>query len=160
MYKFIYSDCLSYVMKVLIYPPNSLILADLVERAGHEAIVLMKEVAKKVRDPELDSPPVNITEADLKRSLKYLSVEEPSGVRGRVGMMMPLLDEAEAAIIVDDPDPSFGCMACAVANDYIEYMIRSKGIPTLIVPYPYDEEAAKVMVKNVFSFLRSLGSES
>ena len=67
---------------------------------------------------------------------------------------------AEAAIIVDDPDPSFGCMACAVANDYIEYMIRSKGIPTLIVPYPYDEEAAKVMVKNVFSFLRSLGSES
>ncbi|MHC1565645.1 MAG: DUF2112 family protein, partial [Candidatus Syntropharchaeales archaeon] len=40
-------------MKVLIYPPNSLILADLVERGGHEAIVLMKEVAKKVRDPEL-----------------------------------------------------------------------------------------------------------
>ncbi|MCW7076497.1 MAG: methanogenesis marker 5 protein [Candidatus Syntrophoarchaeum sp.] len=145
-------------MKVLIYPPNSLILADLVERRGHEAIVLMKEVAKKVRDPELDSPPMNITEEDLKRSLKYLSVEEPSGVRGRVGLMIPLLDDAEAAIIVEDPDPSFGCMACDVANDYIEYMIRSKGIPTLIVPYPYTEDAAKVMVQNVTDFLRSLRS--
>ncbi len=143
-------------MKVLIYPPNSLILADLVERVGHEAIVLMKEVAKKVRDPELDSPPMNITEADLKRSLKYLSVEEPSGVRGRVGLMIPLLDEAEAAIIVENPDPSFGCMACDVANDYIEYMIRSKGVPTLTVPYPYDEDTARVLVQNITVFLKSL----
>ncbi|OFV67500.1 MAG: Uncharacterized conserved protein UCP018781, methanogenesis [Candidatus Syntrophoarchaeum caldarius] len=146
------------MMKVLIYPPNSLILADLVERMGHEAVVLMKQIAKKVRDPELDSPPINIVEEDLKRALKYLSVEEPSGVRGRVGLMIPLVDEAEAAIIVEDADPSFGCMACAAANDYIEYMIRSKGVPTLIVPYPYDEDAAKILVQNVTDFLRSLES--
>ena len=83
-------------MKVLVYPSNSLILADLVERFGHEPVVLMKEVAKHVRDAEIDAPPLNITEEDLKRSLKYVSVEEPAGLKGRIGLLAPLLEEAEA----------------------------------------------------------------
>jgi len=55
-------------MKVLVYPPNSMILSDLVERGGHEAVVLMKEIGEHVRDAEIDAPPINITEEDLKRA--------------------------------------------------------------------------------------------
>lgn len=44
-------------MKIAIFPPNSLILADLVERRGHEPLVIQKEIKKKVTDPEIDSLP-------------------------------------------------------------------------------------------------------
>ncbi|MHC1566493.1 MAG: methanogenesis marker 5 protein [Candidatus Syntropharchaeia archaeon] len=143
-------------MKVLIYPPNSLILADLVEREGHEPVVLMKEIGKRVRDPEIDSPPLNITEEDLKRALKYVSVEEPAGLKGRVGIMVPLLEEAEAAIIVKDPPPSFGCMGCAVADEFIQFLIRSMDIPQIEVDYPFDEEGAKFFVFRIIEFLKGL----
>ncbi|MDP3035680.1 MAG: DUF2112 family protein, partial [Methanobacteriaceae archaeon] len=36
-------------MKVAIFPPNSLILADLIERRGHKALVLQNEIRKKVK---------------------------------------------------------------------------------------------------------------
>ncbi len=48
-------------MKIFLYPPNSLILADLVERFGHEPLTLMSEVRRKVTTPGLDSPPLNMT---------------------------------------------------------------------------------------------------
>jgi len=51
-------------MKVFIYPTNSLILSDLVERFGHEPLAIMQEIGKKVRTQGLDSPPMNITPED------------------------------------------------------------------------------------------------
>lgn len=50
------------MVKVAIYPPNSLVLGDLIERKGHEVLALQKAMSKKVRDVEIDSPPMNITE--------------------------------------------------------------------------------------------------
>ena len=35
------------MMKIAIYPPNSLILADLIERKGFTALALQKEIRKK-----------------------------------------------------------------------------------------------------------------
>ena len=122
-------------MNVLVYPPNSLILADLVERSGHEPVVLMREVGEHVRDAEIDAPPMNITEEDLKRALRYVSVEEPAGLKGRVGLLAPLLEKAEAAIILTDAPPTFGCMGCAVADEFFKFLIRKLGIPTLEVRY-------------------------
>ena len=61
-------------MKIAIFPPNSLILADLVERRGHEPLVLQREIRKRVTTPEIDSPPLNMTEEDPIKGLqsKYL----------------------------------------------------------------------------------------
>ncbi|MDP2841631.1 MAG: DUF2112 family protein, partial [Candidatus Methanoperedens sp.] len=72
------------MMKVFIYPTNSLILSDLVERFGHEPLAVMQEISKRVSTPGLDSPPLNITPEDPKIGLKYAAVEVPSGVRGRM----------------------------------------------------------------------------
>ena len=52
------------MVKVAIYPPNSLILADLIERKGHTPLALQKQIRQKIKDPEIDSPPMNITEED------------------------------------------------------------------------------------------------
>ncbi len=145
-------------MKVLVYPPNSMILADLVERGGHEPVVLMKEIGEHVRDAEIDAPPLNITEEDLKRALKYVSVEEPAGLKGRIGLLAPLLEAAEASIILSDAPPTFGCMGCAVADEFFKYLIRRRGIPTLEVVYEGGEKVEE-MVSEVMAFLEQLKKE-
>jgi putative methanogenesis marker protein 5 len=145
-------------MKVLVYPPNSLILADLVERGGHEPVVLMKEVGEHVRDAEIDAPPMNITEEDLKRALRYVSVEEPAGLKGRIGLLTPMLEKAEAAIILADAPPTFGCMGCAVADEFFKFLIRKQGIPTLEVKYEEGEQM-EPMVSAIMKFLERLSKE-
>jgi len=145
-------------MKVLVYPPNSLILADLVERGGHEPVVLMKEVGEHVRDAEIDAPPMNITEEDLKRALRYVSVEEPAGLKGRIGLLTPMLEKAEAAIILADAPPTFGCMGCAVADEFFKFLIRKQGIPTLEVKYAEGKRMEPV-VSAIMQFLERLSKE-
>jgi len=145
-------------MKVLVYPPNSMILADLVERGGHEPVVLMKEIGEHVRDAEIDAPPLNVTEDDLKRALRYVSVEEPAGLKGRIGLLAPLLEEAEASIILSDAPPTFGCMGCVVADEFFKYLIRRREIPTLEVKYEGGEKVEE-MVSEVMTFLEQLKKE-
>ncbi|NAS88962.1 methanogenesis marker 5 protein [ANME-1 cluster archaeon AG-394-G21] len=145
-------------MKVLVYPPNSMILADLVERGGHEPVVLMKEIGEHVREAEIDAPPLNITEEDLKRALRYVSVEEPAGLKGRIGLLAPLLEAAEASIILRDAPPTFGCMGCAVADEFFKYLIRRREIPTLEVTYEGGEKVEE-MVSEVMTFLEQLKKE-
>ncbi len=143
-------------MKIFIYPTNSLILSDLVERFGHEPLTIMQEIGKKVRTPELESPPINITPEDAKTGLKYAAVEVPSGVRGRMALFGSLIQEAQAAIIVRDPVLSFGCMGCARTNELINFLIKRKKIPLLELDYPATEEEAKEFVYKISEFLKSL----
>ena len=146
-------------MKVFIYPSNSLILSDLVERFGHEPLAIMQEIGKKIRTRGLDSPPINMTPDDPKLGLKYAAVEVPSGVRGRMSLFDPLISETEAAIIVRDPVISFGCMGCARTNELVSFLIRAKKVPLLEVDYPENEEDAKEFVYKISEFLKSLDSK-
>ena len=143
-------------MKVFIYPTNSLILSDMVERFGHEPLAIMQEIGKKVRTQGLDSPPMNITPEDPKFGLKYAAVEVPAGVRGRMSLFDPLLTKAEAAIVVNDPVISFGCMGCARTNELVNFLLRGKKIPLLKLDYPNTEEDAKLFVYKISEFLKSL----
>ena len=142
--------------KIAIFPPNSLILADLIERKGHVALALQKAIRKKVKDPDIDSPPMNITEEDPIKGLKYAAIEVPSGVRGRMAIIGPLLDEAEAAIIVDDAPFGFGCIGCARTNELSTFYLRKRQIPTLELIYPKTKEETTEMVNKINTFLDSL----
>lgn len=143
-------------MKIALFPPNSLILADLVERRGHEPLVLMKEIRKKVTDPEIDSPPFNITEEDPIKGLKYAAIEVPSGVRGRMAIFGPLIDEADAAIIMEEAPFGFGCIGCARTNELTMYYLRKKGVPTLELKYPCTREETIEVVNKINTFLDEL----
>jgi putative methanogenesis marker protein 5 len=142
--------------KVFIYPPNSLILTDLVERFGHKPLNLNIVIGKLVRNPEIDSPPMNITDEEPKKGLKYAAVEVPSGVRGRMALIGPLIEEAEAAIIMDDAPIAFGCIGCQRTNELTLYLVRRKNIPILRVKYPTNEEEAEILVNKIANFLKSL----
>ena len=148
------------MVKVAIFPPNSLILADLIERKGHEVLALQKAVRKKVKDPDIDSPPMNLTEEDPIKGLKYAAIEVPSGVRGRMSLIGPLIEEAEAAIIVEDAPFGFGCIGCARTNELSIFNLRKRGVPTLELKYPKNKDETTDMVNKINTFLDSLPKSS
>lgn len=147
------------MVKVFIYPTTSLILSDMVERFGHQPLGSALAVRERIQTPGFDSPPLQITPEEPKRGLRYAAVEVPSGVRGRMALLGPQIDEAEAAIIINDADYAFGCMGCARTNELVKYLIRHRGIPVLDLIYPRNEEEGERFVSVLRQFLRSLGGE-
>lgn len=143
-------------MKVFIDPPNSMVLFDLVERFGHEPLSTMASIQDRVDNLEIDMPPMNVTLDDVVRGLKYAGVEVPSGVRGRLSLWGPLIEAADAAIVMEDCPYSFGCVGCERSNLMVEYLIKRRGIPTLYVTYPEDEEEATAFVARAKEFLEGL----
>lgn len=143
-------------MKVFIDPPNSMVLFDLVERFGHEPLSTMASIQDRVDNLEIDMPPMNVTLDDVVKGLKYAGVEVPSGVRGRLSLWGPLIEAADAAIVMEDCPYSFGCVGCERSNLMVEYLIKRRGIPTLYVTYPEDEEEATAFVARAKEFLEGL----
>lgn len=142
--------------KVFIYPTTSLILSDLVARFGHQPLSAALQVREKIQTPGLESPPLQITPEDPKKGLKYAAVEVPSGVRGRMSLYGPMIEEAEAAILIHDADFSFGCMGCARTNELIQFLLRKREIPILDLRYPRSDEEGIEFVAAIRKFLNEL----
>lgn len=100
--------------------------------------------------------PGPITPEDAKKGLKWAAVEVPSGVRGRMSLFGPLIEQAEAAVIVKHADFAFGCMGCARTDELVEYLVKSRGFPVLELEYPSDEEEGIRFVRRTKEFLKSL----
>jgi putative methanogenesis marker protein 5 len=143
--------------KVFIYPTTSLILTDLVKRFGHEPLGAAIGIRERVQTAGFDSPPLQITPEEPKKGLKWAAVEVPSGVRGRMAILGPRIEEADAAIIVNDADLAFGCGGCARTNELVIYLLRTKGMPVLDLVYPTTDEEGIAFVAAIRRFLRELG---
>jgi putative methanogenesis marker protein 5 len=120
---------------------------------------MMNQIREKVTSIGLDSPPINVTPEDPKLGLRYAAIEVPPGVRGRMALIGPLIEVAEAAIIVENPPINFGCIGCNRTNELAKYLIRSKGVPVLEVKYPESDEEARDFVNKIAAFLESLPKE-
>jgi putative methanogenesis marker protein 5 len=141
--------------KIFIYPMNSLILSDIVEHYGHQPLTMMSGIRNaENRDRCLDNN--EFLTFEPRRGLKYLPVEVPSGVRGRLSIIGNLIEEADASIIMEDADFGFGCGGCARTNEVIPHIVMLQGIPTLKVKMPTDLDSAKDLVRNIQDFLSSL----
>ena len=143
-------------MKVAVFPPNSMILADLVERNGHEALVVQKEMHQRVTSPDIDAPPFNITEDDPIKGLKYAAIEVPSGVRGRMAIFGPIIENAEASIIMQNAPYGFGCVGCARSNELTLFSMRHRDVPILELDFPTSRDETIEMVYKINTFLESL----
>jgi putative methanogenesis marker protein 5 len=142
--------------KVFIYPTTSLILSDLVARFGHQPLSAALQIREKIQTAGLESPPLQITPEDPKKGLKYAAVEVPSGVRGRMSLYGPMIEAAEAAVIIHDADFSFGCMGCARTNELIQFLLRKREIPILDLRYPRSDEEGVEFVAAIRKFLQEL----
>ena len=143
--------------KVFIYPTTSLILSDLVKRFGHEPLGSALGIRERIQTAGFESPPLQITPEEPKKGLRWAAVEVPSGVRGRMAIVGPQIEEADAAIIVNDADLAFGCGGCARTNELIIYLLRTKGFPVLDLVYPTTDEEGIAFVAAVKRFLQGLG---
>ncbi len=103
---------------------------------------------------------MNLTEEDPIKGLKYAAIEVPSGVRGRMSLIGPLIEEAEAAIIVEDAPFGFGCIGCARTNELSIFNLRKRGVPTLELKYPKNKDETTDMVNKINTFLDSLPKSS
>jgi putative methanogenesis marker protein 5 len=142
--------------KVIVYPPTSMILSDLVERMGHKALAVPEAVRRLVTANKIDSPPLNVTPEEPKKGLRYAAVDVPSGVRGRMALIGPIIEEAQAAIIVEDPGWLTGCAGCSRTNELVRLLIRTKGVPVLDLSYPTNDDEARVFVQKIKAFLEGL----
>jgi putative methanogenesis marker protein 5 len=143
--------------KVFIYPATSLILSDLVARYGHTPLSSATAIREHIQTAGLESPPLQITPEEPKKGLRWAAVEVPAGVRGRMSLYGPMIEECEAAIIINDADLSFGCMGCARTNELIKFLVREKEIPKIDLLYPKSEEEGVRFVAAVKRFLDGLG---
>ena len=143
-------------MKIFIDPPNSLVLFDLVERFGHEPLSTMAAIQERVDNLEVDMPPMNVTLDDVVKGLKYAGIEVPSGVRGRLALWGPLIEAADAAIVMEDCPYSFGCVGCERSNLMIKYLVHRRGIPVLTVRYPETDEDAVNFVAQAKEWMEGL----
>jgi putative methanogenesis marker protein 5 len=148
------------MVKVFIYPATSLILSDMVARFGHTPLSSAVAVRERIQTPGLESPPLQITPEEPKKGLKWAAVEVPAGVRGRMALYGPMVEAAEAAIIINDADLSFGCMGCARTNELLKFLLREKDIPKLDLNYPKNEEEGVQFVAAIKKFLDGLGGRS
>jgi putative methanogenesis marker protein 5 len=143
--------------KVFIYPTTSLILSDLVKRFGHEPLGSALAIRERIQTAGFESPPLQITPEEPKKGLRWAAVEVPSGVRGRMAVLGPQIDAADAAIIITEADYAFGCMGCARTNELLIYLLKTKGMPVLDLIYPKTEEEGIAFVAAIRRFLRELG---
>ena len=144
------------MVKVFVYPATSLMLSDLVARFGHTPLGSAVSIREHIQTPGFDSPPLQMTAEDPQKGLKWAAVEVPSGIRGRMALYGPLVEEAEAAIIIEDPDLSFGCMGCARTNELLAFMLREKDMPRLELRYPQSKEEGITFVAQIKKFLSEL----
>lgn len=146
-------------MKVFIDPPNSMILFDLIERFGHEPLSTMAALQERVDNIEIDMPPMNVTLDDVIKGLKYAGIEVPSGIRGRLAIWGPLIEEADAAVVMEGAPFAFGCVGCERSNLMVKYLLQRRGIPVVIVNYPENEEEGKLVVAKIKEFLDKLNDK-
>jgi putative methanogenesis marker protein 5 len=146
--------------KIFIYPATSLILSDMVTRFGHTPLGSAVAIRERIQTPGFESAPLQITPEDPKKGLRWAAVEVPSGVRGRMSLYGPMIEECDAAIIINDADLAFGCMGCARTNELIKFLLRQKDIPKLDLTYPRNEEDGLKFVAAIKRFLSELGAKS
>ena len=144
--------------KVFIYPATSLILTDMVTRFGHTPLSSAVAIRERIQTAGLESVPLQITPEEPKKGLRWAAVEVPSGVRGRMALYGPMIEECDAAIIINDADLAFGCMGCARTNELIKFLIRQKEIPILDLDYPKNETEGLPFVAAIKRFLTELGA--
>jgi len=144
------------MVNVFIYPATSLILSDFVERWGHTPLSSATGIRERIQTAGLESPPIQMTPEEPKKGLRWAAVEVPSGVRGRMAIYGPMIESADAAIIVNDADLAFGCMGCARTNELIMFLLRRRKIPVLDLVYPKNEEEGEKFVAAIKNFLEGL----
>lgn len=156
------------VIKIFMLPQNNYRLFNLIKECGHKPLIFSGinmldgtsslhciHLDEKERDglPELHHS--NVTKEEMITGLRYVGVEAPSGVRGRVGRWGPIADMADAAIIIHNSPIQYGCVWCQSTFIFLAYLLKRREIPIFETVFP-GERGIKKMYAEVSVFLGRL----
>ena len=146
-------------MNVIVIPDGAMIVVPLIEKNGHTYL-----------------SPTNFSkynnEVNLNPNFKVnMSSETPSGVRGRISLLMPLLDKADAAIVLgqrpENYEPMYDVLnelilfcgnGCNNAHSLAVSIVSQLDIPVLKLDYPTAREDIIKLIDKVNLFLKDFDS--
>ena len=146
-------------MNIIVIPDGAMIIVPLIEKNGH---TYLSPTDFSRYDNEVNlNPDFNVS----------LSSETPSGVRGRISLLAPLLDKADAAIILgqrpDNYTPMYGVLnelilfcgnGCRNAHSLSVNMVSALDIPVLKLAYPTSQSEIISLIDKVNRFLKDFDS--
>ena len=142
-------------MNVIVIPDGAMIVVPLIEKNGHTYL-----------------SPTNFSRYDNEVNLNpdfnvNMSSETPSGVRGRISLLAPLLDKADAAIVLGRRPANYVRMydvlnelilfcgnGCNNAHSLAVSIVSQMNIPVLKLAYPTTREEIIDLISKVNIFLR------
>ena len=146
-------------MNIIVVPDAAMIVIPLIEKNGHTYL-----------------SPTNFSkynnELNLNPDFKInMSSETPSGVRGRISLLMPLLDNADAAIVLgqrpDNYKPMYDVLnelilfcgnGCNNAHSLATNIVSQLDVPILRLAYPTTRDEIIDLIDKVNLFLKDFDS--
>ena len=146
-------------MNIIVIPDGAMIIVPLIEKNGHTYL-----------------SPTNFSKYDNEVNLNpdfrvNMSSETPSGVRGRISLLMPLLDKADAAIILGQRPSKYERMydvlnelilfcgnGCNNAHSLAVNVVSQFDIPILKLAYPTTRDEIIELIDKVNVFLKDFDS--
>ena len=146
-------------MNVIVIPDGAMIVVPLIEKNGHTYL-----------------SPTNFSKYDNEVNLNpnfkvNMSSETPSGVRGRISLLMPLLDKADAAIVLgqrpENYEPMYDVLnelilfcgnGCNNAHSLAVSIVSQLDIPVLKLDYPTARDDIIKLIDKVNLFLKDFDS--
>ena len=146
-------------MNIIVIPDGAMIVVPLIEKNGHNYL-----------------SPTNFSKYDNEVNLNLdfkanMSCETPSGVRGRISLLAPLLDKADAAIVLGRRPANYKPMynvlnelilfcgnGCNNAHSLAINIVSNLDIPVLKLAYPTTREEIIDLIAKVNLFLKDFDS--
>ena len=146
-------------MNIIVIPDSAMIVVPLIEKNGH---TYLSPTDFSKYDNEVNLNP------DFKVNL---SSETPSGVRGRISLLAPLLDKTDAAIVLGrrpcDYKPMYNVLnelilfcgnGCNNAHSLAVSLVSQMDIPVLKLAYPTNKQEIIELIDKVNRFLKDFDS--
>lgn len=142
-------------MNIIVIPDGAMIVVPLIEKNGHNYL-----------------SPTNFSKYDNELNLNpnfrvNMSCEMPSGVRGRISLLAPLLEKTDAAIILGERPqkyaPMYGVLnelilfcgnGCNNAHSLSARIVSEMDIPVLKLAYPTTRDNIIDLINRVNLFLK------
>lgn len=151
-------------MKIAVIPDGAMIVVPLIEKNGHEYISPTN--FSKYNNMDVSGKCGDLLNKNTIQASPYFSNELPSGIKGRLTLFAPVLEQADAFIILGKRPKSykkmynvlnelilFGGTGCANERSLVLALIRDKKVPTLNLPYPTTREEIINIINQTNDFL-------
>ena len=165
-------------MKVAIIPDSAMMILNPVIKSKHQLLSNFEHMYREKENQDMieecrkdvhksSQKPYSISNLNLNIGNRYCGSETPSGVVGRMSKIGPIIDEADAIIMLTGKSENhmydtlnelilFGGNACVNSIRLIESYIEKRGIPFLKLDYPHNREDIINMIDEENNFLNYL----